>query len=342
MLPKVAWKPVGGVNTASSRLRAYLPCQYLRENGWDCEIYKPEHKGKYDIVVFQKCYAEEDIVLVKELKKDGTITVFDLCDNHFYNPTGSPVLAARAERLREVIEQSDTITVSTAEIGKLIPGRKITVIDDTVDTVTYDALKMARLQWRTRAKKFFNPVFDIVWFGTAGSETPRFGMVDLTRITGGLERLNKRLPVRLTVISNSREAYAKYLTGFAFPTRYYEWQRDTFPYLFSVQDVCIIPIDANPFTICKTSNRLITALQLGLPVVADRIPSYEAFAGCTKTGEWEENLYQYARHKSERKKDVKNGQRFIQSRFSKEVIAAQWIDFLKRTFSEKKGKAGKG
>ena len=31
----------------------------------------------------------------------------------------------------------------------------------------------------------------------------------------------------------------------------------------------------NPFTLCKTVNRLATALLLGLPVVADMIPSYE-------------------------------------------------------------------
>ena len=335
MPPKIAWKPVGDENTASARLRAYLPCRYLREKGWDCEMYRPGNKPEYGLVVFQKCYAEEDIALAKELKSNGTVTVFDLCDNHFYNPTGSEALAARAGRLRRMIETADFVTVSTPEIGKLVPDRETTVIDDAVEMPPYHALKRAYVQGKTWIKKRFNPVFDVVWFGTAGSETPRFGMVDLTRVRAALEQLNRQLPLRLTVISNSKEAFARYATGASFPTRYYEWRRDTFAYLLSVQDVCIIPVDPNPFTRCKTSNRLVTALSLGLPVVADPIPSYEAFAGCIKTGDWEKNLRHYALHAGERKKDVQNGRKFIGSRFSQEAITAQWADFLERTFREK-------
>ena len=55
----------------------------------------------------------------------------------------------------------------------------------------------------------------------------------------------------------------------SFATRYLEWRLDTFAQIFRRQDVCIIPVALNPFTACKTNNRLVLSLLMGLPGIAD-------------------------------------------------------------------------
>lgn len=84
---KIAWKSLGGVKSASFRYRALLPCKYLKQQGWSCEIFKPKNIEQYQIVVFQKLYDEESLDLVKKLQSKGVITIFDLCDNHFFLST---------------------------------------------------------------------------------------------------------------------------------------------------------------------------------------------------------------------------------------------------------------
>ncbi|MEJ7708822.1 MAG: hypothetical protein WKF84_02960 [Pyrinomonadaceae bacterium] len=51
-------------------------------------------------------------------------TVFDLCDNHFYNPQNLPTLDERAIRLQRMIDLVDSVSVSTPELAKLIQGKQ--------------------------------------------------------------------------------------------------------------------------------------------------------------------------------------------------------------------------
>ncbi len=327
----IAWKPVvNDWEMASARLRCFLPSKYLNEAGWSCEMFNERNAAHYDLVVFQKVYDEGSIKLARDLTKKGVKTVFDLCDNHFYNPNSDPWIDERAERLRRIIDSVNAVTVSTPELKKLIPEKDPVVIDDAIDWPQKSFMLNLYARLKKNRKGRTQNMLRIVWYGNAGSENPRFGLIDLPRILPSLEKLNARLPLTFTIISNSWEAAEKYVRDVPFRVKYHDWKRSTFSYLFSQQDVCVIPVSVNPFTVCKTNNRLVLSLLQGIPVVADRIPSYDEFGDFVLFNDWENNLYTYATDTDLRLRHLSEGSKYIMSKYNKERVVRQWSSFFEK------------
>jgi hypothetical protein len=338
--PAIAWKPFfDDAKVASARLRAFVPCRYMREAGWRCEIFEPQNAGSYELVIFQKTYDEESIALAESLKGRGVKTVFDLCDNHFYNPDDLPALRERAERLRRMIGAVDAVSVSTPELGKLIDGGCV-VIDDAIEVPRSNALHAAveHLQEPLENVPSSRP-FRVVWYGGAGSENPPSGIVDLPRAFPYLDAMSAETLVELTVISNSEEWFQKYVGWVSFPARYYEWRLDTFAEIFRQQDVCIIPLALNPFTACKTNNRLVLSLLMGVPVIADPIPSYEEFRDFVLFSNWTDSLRTYAADRDLCRQHVRAGQRYIRSKYNKERVVSQWSTLFEQMLGKERGRA---
>ena len=328
----IAWKPVSNNRkVASARLRCFLPCKYLQEQGFSCEIFQPKNLERYKVVVFQKDYSEESIALVKSLKARGVKTVFDLCDNHFYNPDRLPALTKRAERLQRMIDLVDIVSVSTPEVGKLIQGKEQVVIDDAIEepytSKFIDFFYQKFLHFNGQQK---DNSLRVVWYGNAGLASPPFGLIDLPTVLPALEELNTKIPVKLTVISNSKSLFEKYVKNVLFSVKYYKWRSEVFPYMFKHHDLCIIPIGVNPFTICKTSNRLVLSLLLGVPVIADKIPSYEEFGDFVLFGDWKNSLSVYAQDKELRHKHVERAKEYILSKYNKERVILQWSSLFQK------------
>ena len=161
-------------------------------------------------------------------------------------------------------------------------------------------------------------------------DSPAFGLVHLPRIVPALNDLHRRRPLELTVISNSPERYARVVGGARFPSRYVEWTSESFPRAFAQHDVCVIPIEVNPFTICKTANRVALSLRLGVPVIADAIPSFEPFADVMLVDSWPESLSRYASDAELRKRHVAAGQGLIDAVYTRERVVHQWGGFFER------------
>lgn len=338
--PAIAWKPrFNDANVASARLRAFLPCRYLKEAGWRCEIFEPQNADAYELVIFQKAYDEDSIALAESLRARGVKTVFDLSDNHFYNPDDLPALRERAENVRRMIGAVDAVSVSTRELGKLIDGGCV-VIDDAIELPRTNTVRAAieHLQDRLENIRSSRPL-RVVWYGRVGSENPPSGIIDLPRAFPYLEALNAQSPVELAVISNSEEQFRKYVGKVSFPARYYEWSLDTFTHIFRRQDVCIIPRALNPFTTCKTNNRLVLSLLMGVPVIADPIPSYEEFRDFVLFDDWSNNLRTYATHPKLRRQHVRAGRRYIRSKYNKERVVSQWSALFDRLLGKQRARA---
>ena len=139
-----------------------------------------------------------------------------------------------------------------------------------------------------------------------------------------LEELNTRYPLCLTVISNHRRKYEQEIQPWSLPTRYLEWSGATFLEALRCHSVAILPVSDNAFTRCKTANRVLAAIQAGLAVVADAIPSFHDFKDVTQLDNWESGLELYLSDPSRRQRDVENGQRPIQESWTNEKIVAQW------------------
>lgn len=328
MNASIGWLPSSNHwKIASARLRCFLPCKYLKEAGAPVEIFNDKHIDQYKVVVFQKRYEPASLELAKQLRSKKVKVVFDLCDNHFYNPAHLPELTERAKRLQNMIEQADVVSVSTPEIEKLISGKRTVVIDDAID-------EMKEKPWAKLYTKLIhsfprqNEVYRIVWYGNTGTQPVPVGLVDLVKVMPSLEALHQETPLSLSVISNSKSLFNQSIGKTCFPVKYYEWKAATFPYLFKQHDVCIIPVTINPFTLCKTNNRPLLSLLLGIPVVADRIPSYEEFEEFVLFADWKRNLQAYASNLDLRRQHVRLATSYIQGKYTKQRVISQWTSLF--------------
>ena len=328
--PKIAWKTHGGIKSASFRYRAFLPCKYLQQEGWSCEIFKDKNIEDYEIVVFQKLYDEKNFKLAKILKARGVKTIFDLCDNHFYYQLDNlSALAQRQERLQKMLDVVDAVSVSTPELKKLIDSKanKVSlIIDDAVEIPQTNLLYKSYLKLKNILSKLSNDSrsLNLVWYGNAGTENPPYGMIDLARILPCLEKVHREIPLNLTIISNSESVFKQYFSSARLPVKYYNWKLVTFPYIFSHNDVCLIPVNLNSHTRYKTNNRLVLSLLLNVAVIADKIPSYEEFDKYALFSNWETNLRKYALNSALRQQQVKQGRKYILSKYNRNRVIGQW------------------
>lgn len=327
---RIGWIPSArDTAIASTRLRCALPCRYLREAGWSSELLDRRDPGGYDLVVFQKIYDEDAIQLARSLRDRGVVTVFDLCDNHFFNPEMVPLLTERVARLERMLESVDAISVSSEPLRELLTDRDATVIDDALDELNFGEERgiAERFRGRLRAKE---RGLRVAWFGNAGLESPPFGLVHLRKIMPVLEDFSRSSSLRLTVISNSREKYEKAIAGARIRSRYIEWQFRSFPSHFREHDICVIPIELNPFTVCKTGNRVALSLQLGVPVIADPIPSFQEFSDFILLGDWPASLERYASEPALRERHASEGRRYVEAKYTKARVIAQWSEFFEQ------------
>lgn len=323
----IAIKPVGGVETASSRLRAFKPCELLK-NLINIEIYNEENKDNYKAVIFQKSYTKGDLALAKEMKKRGTTIILDQCDNHNIFCPKNQVEKARAERMQEMSTIADKIFSSTREIANLYPNKPTFVLPDFIDfhdpnlrDFLYYNLKFIHHRLNRRTK--------IVWFGNAGSQDQGFGLCDLHNRLPWLRNLARKKPIELTIISNSKALYKTYFgQEMVFPINYIAWNNRSYKYFLKMHDVCIIPITKNPFTVCKTNNRIALALSMGLPVVGDAIPSYHEFSEYCILDDWEAASKAITFDMPSLKKQAKKGKEYTSQHYSNENLKKIWLETL--------------
>lgn len=303
-----------------------MPCKYLKQQGWSCEIFRAKNIEQYQIVVFQKLYDQESIDLVKKLKSRGVITIFDLCDNHFfYQLEDAAALVERTEKLQKMLDLVNVVSVSTLELQKIIKLKtnKIPVVID--DAIEPPKINILFKKYLTLKKEFLpKESFKVIWYGNAGTENPPYGIIDLVKVLPFLEQLNQEISVNLSVISNSLDSFKHYTSATKIPIKYYQWQLSTFPYIFSQHDLCIIPISLNHLTRCKTNNRLVLSLLLDVPVIADKIPSYEEFSEFVLFSDWENNLRKYAHSSLLRQQHIKQGKEYILAKYNQDRVVSQW------------------
>lgn len=170
----------------------------------------------------------------------------------------------------------------------------------------------------------------LIWFGHAGGDYGQFGLSDLVDIAPSLERLARRIRIRLIVVSNNREAYQKLVQPIPIDTHYVEWDSESVRGLIKSSDVTIIPNSKDPFAVCKSANRAVLALSLGVPVVATRTPAMEVFEGCVSFDDWVEGSFRYLTEPGLVQDHLQKAQSVLRKEFGSDRIAKQWQDVLDR------------
>jgi hypothetical protein len=91
-----------------------------------------------------------------------------------------------------------------------------------------------------------------------------------------------------------------------------------------MHEIAIIPVELDAFTICKTDNRVVTALSAGLAVVASDVPSYRRYAGTIQLGDIEKGLREYLGNPAMRQASARQATRLAQDFTAAQPIIAEW------------------
>ena len=173
------------------------------------------------------------------------------------------------------------------------------------------------------------PVKTLIWFGNSGADYGRFGLCDIVDIADPLKRLSARVNFELLVVSNNKEAYAKYIKSLPFATRYIEWDPRTIHGWIRKSDVAIVPNSRDEFAICKSANRAILALHLGVPVVATRTPALEPLRDCLTFDDWEDGVARYLTRPELVRDHLVKANAVLAKEFDVAVIAEKWMDAVR-------------
>jgi hypothetical protein len=337
----IGWKPKSlDPMVASARIRCMNPLSELQRRGFPVELFRPDHASSYHAVVYSKLYDAASYAEAQRLRSEGIRVVVDLCDNHFYNPGGNAELARAGSELRRMLRVADHLVASTAELAAVMAAEAggnppVTVIGDAVEETIPAVKQPSLLRWVHRARlrrllgrlqrgREMGAEASLVWFGIHGGPHHEHGMADLQRIQPVVEAMHRQHKLQLTVISNSRRKFASLIAPWSVPTHYLEWSPVTFLDALRAHDVAVIPVTQNPFTICKSNNRVVTALSAGLAVVADSIPSYREFAEISRLDDWNQGLLEYVKDRDLRRRHAAEGRRYVLQRYSLSRTADEW------------------
>lgn len=323
----IGWKPsaptlwhriFGNKNIASVRYRCLLPLAELQKSGFPVELYRKSNRDQYKAVLFSKTYGPQDQELAMDLRRRGRGVLLDICDNHFYNPNDVPRYRRGRQDLLKMITLADQVSCSTQALARIVAaeaGLKKTplVVADPVDP----AMRAEGLKPRPGRPR-------LLWFGAHGVANAPCGMEDLLRVSQNLERLSRRRDFELVVASNDRSKFRRLIAALPFPTSYIPWRLETFPELLSGAWAALIPVTLNPFTECKSSNRLAAALFAGIPVVADAIPSYREFAPFAYLDDWDAGLDAVFERRPQALAKAAQGREYLSQKYLPGHMALAW------------------
>ncbi|PSB04124.1 glycosyltransferase [Merismopedia glauca] len=167
----------------------------------------------------------------------------------------------------------------------------------------------------------------IIWFGNHGVK-PGIGMLALLNIKDDLWEISQQVNFCLHIVSDNYEKYCQYIKPLPFPTRYTPWDFFVSRECISQSDVTIIPTSVDPFNVCKSANRAVLSLSLGVPVVATKTPALIPFQDCSILDDWKSGILSYLTNPELVDRHIAKAQEIISQDYSGEAIARQWADAI--------------
>ncbi|HEX8234183.1 MAG TPA: hypothetical protein VF559_12665 [Caulobacteraceae bacterium] len=315
----IGWKGAGSDRAvASLRYRVEAPVEALRARGQPVELFDAANAEAYDTVVFAKAYGDAERELARAVKARGGRVVFDLCDNHFHNPYALPRYVRAREQLLDMLALADVVTCTTPALAEVIRAEAPEAPEPVVIGDLVEALPPA-----SPSLEPFEGL-RLLWFGSHGSPNAPSGMADLLLIERQLAALGARTPLQLVVCSNDRGKYERLIAPLKLDSRYVDWKLESFPGVLASADAVVIPVSPNPFTACKSHNRLTLALHAGVPVIADAIDSYREFGPWCTLDDWNGGFERLLAATDEERRRAEASRPHLESRWSMAALAPQW------------------
>jgi hypothetical protein len=333
------WPHSAERRVASTRIRCLQVIEGLRQAGADAALYVPGEQPA--VLVLAKRYDAQTLAQATSLRqRAGTRLVLDLCDNHFEDEGGSAQWLARSRQLREACAAVDLVVTATPALADVArravgAGPPIEVVADALDAgaaqaddrQAWDGLHALRLR-AFLAMHRVAPGRRLLWFGNHGASYTGSGMEDLAGIANALDTHHRRSPIALLVVSNRWRKWRELSRDWGWPALYLPWSGANFARALESSDIALIPVQRNPFTLCKSNNRVATAFMHGLAVAAGSLPSYEEFRNLAVLDDWADGLGQLMDSTEQRAQRVAAARQRLRAAYAIEVIAARWLQLL--------------
>lgn len=304
---------------ASTRLRSFLALKAAEALNWQV-TFGEKIQGYPDVVIVGKIGANQiDIRCPQWIKQISCVKkhariFLDYTDHHLGTPSSMTAFYKAA------INMSDACIVPSEGMAKMLMqfwSGPISLIEDPVE-----------IECSPPKDSYKNPV-TLLWFGH--SSNIEF-LIKFLR-----DGFCKGDHIRLIVLSNESGLYyfanSQIVSAAKIEFNLALWSLENMKEAAKVSDGCIIPSDLNDSKkIGASSNRLITALALGLPTAADQLPSYQEFSRyyCDIRSQ---DFRNFLNHPYKDRDLVIQAQTDVIPRFSMPKIENDWKDLLLNAIS---------
>jgi hypothetical protein len=292
------WPHTFDLKIASFRLRCHRINEYLKSLGKKSSVSTPSLISEVGTLVVSKRYDFETVKFAEIAKREhGVKLIFDLCDNHFYSSKAkNKPLQRDLSSLIALITLADKVVVCSEALSIVVATETskriedVVVIDDLIDNFSHlppwvkvkrpsDLYRCLVNLLKLRELVRVQPLRSkrLVWFGNLGTAGTSGGLSDLLENIWKLNDAHERFGITLSIVTGPSKDLQLLFSEAKFQVFYFEWGLYDFHRILREHGVAYLPVQLDPFTECKSSNRLVTAMNSGLNVIACEVPSYRKF-----------------------------------------------------------------
>ena len=238
------------------------------------------------------------------------------------------LLAAIKKRLKkENKDQRDTLAKNNHAISNSNPTKDNTKIEkNNSKQIQFNSYSKGKViqEYRKQGLK------QIIWFGIHGTKTKK--MLGLLEISQHLIEVYQKTKFCLHIVSEAEayDDYCEYIKPLPFPSNFTLWDQYLNYQCISESDVTIIPNSLNEFDICKSANRAILSLSLGVPVVATKTPALIPFKDCIIFDDWQRGIHTYLTDPNLAAEHVRQAQSIINREYSGKAVAEGWSQIINK------------
>lgn len=301
----------------STRLRCYDVMHELKKNGFKPEIYNSNNE--YDLVFFQKCFNENHLKILKQLKKNGTYTVFDINIDVMSQKQSSVLLNNNQKRhlekqkfdVHEFIQNVDCVLVSSFHLLRVYSKLHFNV--QCIEEMVTDKF----FKYKKKHKK--NRVIKLMYVGTSSKS------LEIKMISDVLMKLSSVHQIEMLFICEKKPNLNFIQSSFI---KYNH--KNIFNDMLK-GDIKIAPRDLSyDYNLGHSLTKVAYPMALGIPAIASPVPSYvnREVLLCNNNEQWYQTLDRMIIDHELRNYVGMRSKNFIRNNFSQEIIGLQYKLFL--------------
>lgn len=176
----------------------------------------------------------------------------------------------------------------------------------------------------------------VVWFGNHGGPHSDFGMLTLLRVASELREVHARSPFTLVVVSDHRLKWKLFIEPIGVPTRFVLWSQEAARRLLERAAAFIMPVGEDEFSLAKSANRAVLALDAGAPVVASPLESLLPLGPSVAPADFADALERCLTHRTEARAEAARLRNEAEKNFGLRKIVETWDAILREARPYKK------